>query len=108
MNLDKNYDYEILFKSNYKNIPNYVFWSTFITLLIAAVGGGILSFIMEKAVVGVITIVIGAVIAFFAAMLARFITAIKISQKVVVAEALLNSNAGTPAGATAFDELPDL
>ena len=63
---------------------------------------------MEEDVVGVIAIVIGAVIAFYAATLARFITAIKISQKVVVAEALLNSNAGTPARTTAFDELPDL
>ena len=91
--LKKGIDYKSLYLRHFKNLPNVYFWSTFIVLFIGAIVGGIIilanAYWDEQYAMGIITIIFGPVIAWLLARLTRFIVAVSLSQKIVVADSLL-------------------
>jgi hypothetical protein len=110
MNSLKKIDYQKMYTKWYKNIPNLYFWSTLIILALGAIVTGIIFMSDGDAdwiMIGIGIVVGGSAVAVGLAYLNRFIAAIVISQKVVVADALLSMQGDVPAP-TAEDELPEL
>ena len=104
-------DYKSLYLKKYKNIPNYYFWGTLITVSLAAIVVGII-FLAEASydedyLLGVGIILGGIIVGWGLAYFNRFISAIALSQKVVVADTLLSMKDDTASTATE-DELPEL
>ena len=111
--MKKPLDYKSIYQKWYKNIPNIVFWSTLITFLLASLVGGILMFAEayyeEDYVYGALIILGGSAVSWGIAKLSRLISSIAISQKVVVADTLLDIKNGSANNTTVVDdELPEL
>lgn len=112
--LKKGFDYKNLYLKHFKNLPNVYFWSTFIVLFIGAIVGGIIilanAYWDEDYAIGVITIIFGPVIAWFLARLTRFIVAVSLSQKIVVADVLLSMSGENKGDCVTdvHDDLPEL
>lgn len=104
--MKKEIDYKKLYLKQYKNIPNYYFWGTLITLGLGAIVTGII-FMIDWFMIGFGIMFGGMIVAFGLAFLNRFISAVAISQKVVVADALLSGNNGS-ASIMVEEELPEL
>lgn len=88
-------DYKNLYLEKYKNLPHYYFTTVLLTIgIIANIVSGILFiFALDSeewlAIIAIGVLVGGWLIAFGIASLVRFITAIQLSQSVVVADSLL-------------------
>jgi hypothetical protein len=104
-------NYESLYQKHYKDIPNYSFWTTLIFFELSAL---IPAFILissrwnDVRSIGVLILIFGSALAIGLAFLSRMISAIAISQKVVVADALLSTKENGIPTATVDDELPEL
>ena len=104
-------NYESLYQKHYKNLPNYYFWATLFVFGLSAL---ITAFILmgsrwyDVRSIGVAVLIFGSALAVGLAYLSRTISAISISQKVVVADTLLSMKGDAAHAPTADDELPEL
>lgn len=107
----KQFDYQFLYNSWYRQFPNVVYWTTLsIVGLAALIPGIILCSDDITAGIGACIIIFGLLLAFGAAFLSRWITAILLSQKIIATDALLAMQNGNVAAhaAPVEEELPEL
>ena len=96
----KKYDYEKLYQKWYKVVwPNLCFY----VLVVGALAGGVISFIIEDDIVLSLCILTSGIIAGF---LSRFFSAVAISQKVTATDALLALRDGNEK--VDVDDMPEL
>ena len=103
----KNINYLKLYLTQYKNIPNFVFWGTIIVFTLASMAIGFAVGDDEGVIIAGIGIAVGILIAY----LSHFFIAVSISQKVVVTDTLLSmkdSNSTERPGPKVENELPEL
>ena len=104
----KEINYTKFYKNYYKNIPNYVFWCTFFLLGLGSFVVGLIFLLIDDGIWALLAF-LGPVVALGIAYLNRFFVAVKIAQKVVVADSLLSmrgNNESTPPPRE--DKLPEL
>ncbi|MBR3894699.1 MAG: hypothetical protein IKJ35_06075 [Clostridia bacterium] len=106
--MQKKIDYKQIYQTVYKNLPNIWLFATFIIGTIASVVLGIFFFAEEEAGVGALLIIFGILISLVLAFIDRWIVSVVISQKVVVADALLEMNGSVSKDVDSDDELPEL
>ena len=110
--MKKTLDYQKMYQTQYKKIPNYVFWATFITLGLGAIIAGIVLFAEasweEDYFVAAAVLVGGPFVAYLLARIDRWITALLLCQKIVVADTLLDIKNGSAAAPVEIDNLPEL
>ena len=104
------YDYHKLYQKNFKNLPKISFWATFIGVFVVVIAGAILlAKLADMVFVAFLVLVHGSALAVCLARFARWLCAVNISQKVVVADTLLamkSGNAGTPDTANSVKAAP--
>ena len=105
-----NYDYQTLYKYNYKQIPDFVFWVVFVFLSLGAIAGAVLLFINSFVGLGILTLLVGIAAACGLARLNSWLSAVVISQRIAVADSLLeiSSNKKSPSTSAVDYDLPDL
>ena len=106
-----NFGYKTRYENNFKNIPNYVFWFWCVFLSLIAIAGAIWLFIDDYVGLGLLTTIFGIPVACALAYLASWISAVKISQKIVVADCLIELSSGNASeqNSTKIDyDLPEL
>ena len=94
------YDYHKLYQKNFKNLPNISFWATFIGVFVVLIAAAILlAKLTDMVFVAILVLVAGLALSVCLARFARWLCAVNISQKVVVADTLLamkSGNTSTP------------
>lgn len=112
--MKNDFNYKKLYQEQFKNLPNIRFIGTLISIGAIATIIGVILFIKATSgyssyfSISVATIFIGWAIALGLAYLVRYITAISISQKIVVADTLLAINDAQASSPVSENELPEL
>ena len=93
--MEQNFDYLSLYRTRYRKLPKYYFLCVLLVLGFLTTIAGIILFYMAAnedsvyAVSALAVLSVGWLVAYGCACLARWISSIKLSQSVVVADALL-------------------
>lgn len=109
--MNKKIDYLSMYQKRYKSLPNIIFFGSLIFWGLAAIAAGITLFsfarIGDDEITAVFVMLLGLILAPGFAWLSRLVTAIFISQKVVITDTLLSMANDVPSSVS-DDDLPDL
>ena len=106
--MNKEIDYQKVYSKHYKNLPNYLFWTIAIVVTHGALIAGIITVCYFDEVLGLIILFGGSAFAWISAFVTRVILVLSLSQKIVVADALLSLQHGNSGKDVDTDELPEL
>ena len=84
-------DYKKVYKEWYRHLPNIAFWIVLILGIVYTLGGSVTTSVVNSGA-GMIVLFVGFALSIGFAFLTRWITSIRVSQSVVVADTLLEIN----------------
>ena len=107
----KKIDYKKLYQKNYKKLPIFVFWATAIVLCCCIITGAVFIILEGLVFLGALVVLISVPVSVVFGSLESWICAVLLSQKIVVADSLiegLNNSSKDSKASILNEDLPEI